>query len=101
MDLKELKIRLKIPENDTSKDQYLEVLLEDAIDYVKTYCNQSFDDGFPSGVKQAITKLVKAYQKDSSVASESLKDMSKSYFEGGMLNEVHRLLKPYRRVRFI
>jgi Phage gp6-like head-tail connector protein len=101
MDLQELKIRLKIPENDTSQDAYLEVALEDAIDYVKQYCRQSFDEGLPPAVKQAVAKLVKAYQENSNVASQSIDGMSKSFFEGGTMNEVHRLLKPYKKVRFI
>lgn len=101
MKLDELKIRLKIPLDDTSQDEYLEILLEDAIDYVKRYCNQSFDEELPPTVKQAIAKLVKAYQENSNIASMSMDGLSKSFFEGGTMNEVHRLLKPYRRVRFI
>jgi len=101
MTLEELKIRLKIPSSDTSQDEYLQVALEDAVDYVKQYCCYSFEEGFPAGVKQALTKLVKAYQENSNVASQSLGDMSKSFFEGGTMNEVHRLLQPYRRARFV
>ncbi|MDE3837931.1 hypothetical protein C0966_00720 [Bacillus methanolicus] len=99
MDLDELKVRLKI--NDTSQDAFLAVALEAAIDYVKQYCRQSFDEGLPPNVKQAVAKLVKAYQENSNVASQSLGDMSKSFFEGGTMNEVHRLLRPYRKARFI
>lgn len=104
MTLEELKIRLKT--TDSSQDAYLSVALEDAIDYAKKYCRNDFLDEngnavLPSGVKQAITKLVKAYQENSNVASQSLGDMSKSFFEGGTMNEVHRLLKPYRKVRFL
>jgi hypothetical protein len=101
MDLKDLKVRLKIPLDNTSQDEYLQVALEDAIDYAKQYCRQSFDEGLPAGVKQAVAKLVKAYQENSNVASQSLGDMSKSFFEGGTMNEVHRLLRPYRKVRFV
>lgn len=101
MTLDELKIRLKIPLNDTTQDEYLQIALEDAVSYVKQYCRQSFDEGLPPNVKQAIAKLVKAYQENSNVASQSLGDMSKSFFEGGTMNEVHRLLAPYRKVRFV
>jgi Phage gp6-like head-tail connector protein len=101
MTLDELKIRLKIPKNDTSQDEYLKVALEDAIDFVKQYCNQSFDEGLPPAVKQAVAKLVKAYQENSNLASMSIDGMSKTFFEGGTMNEVKRLLKPYRKVRFI
>lgn len=106
MTLDELKIRLKIPIEDTSQDAYLQVALEDAIDQVQTYCNNQFlnENGelsLPPAVKQAVAKLVKAYQENSNVASQSLGDMSKSFFEGGTMNEVNRILAPYRKVRFI
>lgn len=101
MTLDELKIRLKIPLNDTSQDEYLQIALEDAVSYVKQYCRQSFDEGLPPNVKQAVAKLVKAYQENSNVASQSLGDMSKSFFEGGTMKEVHLLLRPYKKVRFV
>lgn len=98
MNLDELKLRLKISGNE--QDDYLKVALEDAIDYVKKYCRNEFLEGLPSGVKQAVAKMVRSYQENSNVQSQSLGDMSKSFFEGGTTNEVHRLLKPYRKVRF-
>jgi hypothetical protein len=109
MKLDELKIRLKIPAQDSKQDEYLKVALEDAIEDVQKYCNDNFIDSeieelkLPGGVKQAITKLVKAYQENSNVQSQSLGDMRKSFFEGGTMNEVTRLLKPYvkKKVRFI
>ncbi|WP_281998674.1 head-tail connector protein [Priestia flexa] len=109
MKLDELKVRLKIPAEDTKQDAYLTVALEDAIEDVQKHCNDSFIDSetdelkLPGGVKQAITKLVKAYQENSNVQSQSLGDMRKSFFEGGTMNEVTRLLKPYvkKKVRFL
>ncbi|PEJ40068.1 head-tail connector protein [Bacillus wiedmannii] len=100
MTLEELKIRLKISSNDSAQDEYLGVALEDALEYVQSYCRQEFAEGIPSGVKQAIAKLVKGYQENSNVQSQSLGDMSKSFATDGTMNEVHRLLKPYRKVRF-
>lgn len=100
MTIDELKIRLKI--TDTSQDEYLDVVLEDALEYSKEYCRQDFADGLPSGVKQAIAKLVKSYGESSNVASMSLGDMSKSFFNnGGTLEEVNKLLKPYKRMRML
>ncbi|HFJ9472604.1 TPA: head-tail connector protein [Bacillus paranthracis] len=101
MNLDELKLRLKITGNE--QDDYLTVALEDAIDYVKTECKNEFIDGFPSGVKQAIAKLVKSYQENSNIQSQSLGDMSKSFFQGGTMNEIQNLLAPYRKkkVRFL
>ncbi|KOP82003.1 hypothetical protein AMS60_05600 [Bacillus sp. FJAT-21945] len=99
MELDELKVRLKL--SDTSQDEFLTVALEDAIDYVKKYCNNPFTDGIPPAVKKGITLMVKSMNENSNVSSQSLGDMSKSFFEGATMNEAHRYLKPYRRVRFI
>ncbi|MFQ6391353.1 head-tail connector protein [Priestia aryabhattai] len=109
MNLEELKIRLKIPADNTKQDDYLKVALEDAIEAVQDYCKDSFVDPdtnelkLPGGVKQAITKLVESYQEKGNVQSQSLGDMRKAFFEGGSLNVVTRLLKPYvkKKVKFL
>lgn len=100
MTLDELKIRMKIPLGDTTQDEYLKSALEDAIEYVETYCNHSFKDGLPGGVKKAIVLLVKASGENSNVASQSLDGMSKTFFQGQIQTEAHDYLKPYRKVRF-
>lgn len=99
MTLDELKIRLKVKGDE--QDEYLAVALDDAISYVKEHCRNEFTEGIPGNVKQAIAKLVRSYQENSNVASQSLGDMAKSFFNGGTMDEVHRLLKPYRKVRFL
>lgn len=99
MDLDELKVRLKI--TDDSQDEFLAVALEDAIDYVKTWCNNPFSDGFPGGVKKAITLIVKSMNENGNVSSQSLGDMSKSFFEGATMNEAYKYLRPYKKVKFI
>lgn len=99
MTLEELKTRLGIT-ND-SQDAILSVQLEDVIDYVKEYCNNDFKDGFPSGVKRAIALLVRSLSEDSSVQSQRLGDMSKTFFEGATQKEAHKYLKAYRKVKFI
>jgi len=103
MKLEDLKPRLKISTADTSQDDYLKVALEDAIDYVKTYCNNAFEEGLPSGVKKATALIVKSMGEASNVQSQSLGDMEKSFFEGGTMNEAHRYLEPYRvkKVKFL
>lgn len=108
MNLEELKIRLKIPADNDKQDAYLGVVLEDAIEAVQDHCKDTFTDPdtnelkLPGGVKQAITKLIEAYQEKSNVQSQSLGDMRKSFFEGGSLNVVTKLLKPYvkKKVKF-
>ncbi|MCM3413526.1 phage head-tail connector protein [Metabacillus litoralis] len=99
MELNELKVRLKIPESDTSQDASLKIDLEDAIDYVKTHCNNSFPGGFPSSVKRGIVLVVKSMRENNNVSSQSLGDMSKSFFEGATMKEAHKYLVQYRRAR--
>jgi hypothetical protein len=98
MELEELKVRLKI--SDTSQDAFLTVALEDAIDYAKSYCNNPFVDGLPPTVKKGVALIVKSMGENSNVSSQSLGDMSKSFFEGGTMNEAHRYFNPFRRVKF-
>ena len=98
MTLAELKLRLKIL--DDTQDAYYQIVLEDAVDYVREYCNCDFADGCPPGVKRAITLMVRSSNENSNVASQSLGDMSKSFFPGGTLQEAEKLLRPYRKVRF-
>ncbi|KHD86370.1 hypothetical protein NG54_03380 [Heyndrickxia ginsengihumi] len=99
MDLEELKRRLGITDN--SQDGVLAERLEDAIDYAKTWCNNPFADGIPSGAKRGITLIVKSMGENSNVASQTLGDMSKTFYQDGTINEAHRYLRPYKKVRFI
>ncbi len=99
MDLAELKVRLKITDN--TQDDFLMVALEDAIDYVKTYCNNPFQGDLPPAVKKAVALIVKSMGENNNVASQTLGDMSKTFYEDGTLNEAHRYLRPYKKVKFI
>lgn len=106
MDLAELKTRLKIPLSDTSQDEFLQESLEDAIDYVKEYCNNPFhnekgEEVIPGAVKKGVALLVKSMSENPNVASQSLGDMSKSFFKGATMEEAHRYFKPYRRLKFV
>lgn len=104
MDLQELKIRLKI--NDESQDEFLQVALDDAIDYAQRWCNNQFLDengtlSLPPSVKKGVALIVKSMTENSNVASQSLGDMSKSFFEGATMREAEKYLRPYKKVRFI
>lgn len=106
MELEELKIRNKLSLLDTSQDAYLSVALEDAIDYAEQYCNRSFKNSLggydiPPSVKKGIALMIKSMGESSNVASQSLGDMSKSFFEGGTMKEAHRYFAPYKLVKFI
>lgn len=101
MTLDDLKKRLEIPLDDHSQDAKLEVDLEDAIDFVKEWCNNDFPDGLPGGVKRAIVTLIKSYSESKNVQSQRLGDMSKTFFEGGSLQSVYKELRPYKKVKFV
>lgn len=98
MSLEELKVRLKV--SDTSQDAYLDVVLDDAVEYVCDYCGNSFLNGLPGGVKRAITLLVRLTNENSNVASQSLGDMSKSFFQGQTFDEARDFLLPYRKLKW-
>lgn len=94
MTVDDLKKRMKIPLDDISQDDYLEVTLEDVLDFVKRHCRSTFAGGLPGGVKRAIVLLVKAVD-ESNVASQSLGDMSKSFFQGATYKQALELLEPF------
>lgn len=94
MTVDDLKKRMKIPLDNTSQDEYLEVTLEDVLDFVKRHCRSSFASGLPGGVKRAIVLLVRAVD-ESNVASQSLGDMSKSFFKGATYEQALELLEPF------
>lgn len=99
MDLQELKTRLKISDN--SQDEFLTIALEDAIDYAKSWCNNQFAEGIPSGAKKGIALIVKSMGENGNVASQSLGDMSKSFFQGATMDEALKYLRPYKKVKFV
>lgn len=103
MDLQELKTRLKISDN--SQDEFLTIALEDAIDYAKSWCNNQFLDesgseSLPPTVKKAVSLIVKSMSENSNVASQSLGDVSKSFFQGATMGEAHKYLRPFKKVKF-
>lgn len=56
MTLDELKTRLRIDNNDD--DDYLQELLDDVVEFVLEWTNNSFGGKFPRDVKRAISRLV-------------------------------------------
>lgn len=79
MRLNELKIRLRIPAEDTSNDDLLLVLLDDAIDFVQRTCNQEFEL-IPPTAKKVITQHV-AYELNGNgyIISETIAGMSQKF----------------------
>lgn len=84
-----------------------EARLAAAIDQAKEYCKNPFEDqdgkqSIPAGAQMGIALMVKAMgEKNQNVASQSLGDMSKSFFQNGTYDAAIKYLKPYRRARYI
>ena len=82
-----------------------------AIGQAKVYCNNDFmvlqGDGvtyseeIPPGAQMGIALMVKAMGENQNVASQSLEDMSKSFFANGTFSAAIPYLKPYRKVKFV
>lgn len=79
-----------------------EQMRKGAIEHINTYCNQDFKDGeLPFDIEIAVDMLVKSMKENPGVQSQSLGDMSKSFFEGGTYKAALKYMKPYRKVRVI
>lgn len=79
MKLYELKLRLRIPADQTDNDELLLVYLDDAIDFVQRTCNQEFDP-MPPVVKKVATQYVThEFYGSGAVLSESIAGMSQTF----------------------
>ncbi|MFS0878018.1 phage head-tail connector protein [Solibacillus isronensis] len=94
MTLEQLKVRLQLSTADTSKDATYQAWLDDAIEIAQEKCGSSFTKKLPSGVRRAIVLLVKGMN-ESNVASQSLGDMSKSFFKTEYYAEAMAILEDY------
>lgn len=66
-----------------------------AIAHINTLCKQPFKDGeLPADVEIAVDLVVKS-MKETNVASQSLGDMAKSFFEGATYRSALNFLKPH------
>lgn len=84
MTLDELKRRLQIPAEDASKDEYLQIVLEEAIGWVQNVCGQDFIvDGelrLPAVAKGVIAQYVNfEMQNNAGIKSESIGGMSQTF----------------------
>lgn len=71
------------------------------LEWIKVYCNNDFAGGVPGGVNLALEKLVAGHGKDSSIASEQVGDLSRSFFDSDIPKDIKTLLRPYRRITFV
>jgi len=93
MILEELKIRLQIPTEDTSNDAYLTLILEDAISFVQTACNNDFMVNgvliLPTAAKNVVAQYVAfELQGNTGIKSESIGGMSQTFDSANERNNV-------------
>ena len=74
-------------------------------DWIKAYCNNEFlnedeEEDLPGGVELALNKLIEMNSQSPNVASESVSDLSRSFFSSDIPDNIKSLLRPYRKVRF-
>lgn len=75
-----------------------------AIKQVQKHCNRTFEENgavvLPEDVQLAVSLMVKSMGESQNVASQSLGDMSKSFFQNGTYIAALSYLKPYRKAGF-
>lgn len=70
------------------------------LEFAERYCNQKFNkDNLPLVVELFLDGKVKAYREDSNVKSESLSDMSITYFDKELSKEEINLLGQVRKLK--
>lgn len=99
--LEETKLLLQIT-SDTYDDLIENILIPTIEDYITTYCNDDFLDGFPDALKLPAAKMIKIElsKLTPGVTSETIGRYSASYTDG-YPKSVTDLLNPYRKVYFI
>lgn len=81
--------------NDTQLKKYW-------LDFAERYCNQRFNpDDLPGVVSLFIENKIKEYRENSGVKSESLADMSVTYFDKELSREEINLLGQVRKLKTI
>lgn len=72
-----------------------------AIAYVNKVCGQGFIDGaLPPDIEVAVDIVTKAMKENPAVSSQSLGDMSKSFFKNGTHDAAMVYLRSYRKHGF-
>ena len=69
-------------------------------DWVRKYCNDDFEDGFPAGVELFFDKAEDYLVKVNGITSESLGDYSVSVSQE-LPSAITSILSPYRRLKII
>ena len=81
-------------------DTYIEEMIPILIDYAKDYCRNQFKEGIPRPITLFVAKAIEYNMTPAGVSGRSMGGASYSY-ETDFPPSVTRLLKPYRKVRFV
>ena len=85
-------------------DDYIEVMIPILMEYARGYCNTSFfiagEEVIPGPVKLFVAKAIEYNMNPAGVSGRSMGGASYSY-ETDFPPSITRLLKPYRKVRFV
>lgn len=84
MNLNDLKVLLKMPSTESENDAYLQLMLEEAIEWVQGVCNQSFKVKgvleLPAVAKGVVAQYVAfELQGNTGIKSESIAGMSQAF----------------------
>lgn len=109
MELQELKTRLQMEQTETANDAYLQLQLDDAIEWVQRVCNQSFIVGdtltLPNTAKSVVAQCVAfELQGNAGIKSESIGGMSQTFDSVAERNQsfISKLSAAgLRKVRFV
>ena len=94
-----LKIRLGIPLEDSSRDALLHLKLEDAKQFFLDYCNRS---DIPETARSLVERLAVSFYEDRrGVISEKMGDTSYTYGGAVISDELRKQLNRYRRIKAI
>ena len=70
------------------------------LDFARRYCNNNFDENnLPFVVQLFLDMKVKSYRDNPNVKTESLSDMSMSYFDNEISKEERNLLGQVRKLK--
>jgi hypothetical protein len=105
MELQEIADLLGITIQESQTAMY-SARLDSALDLINEDCGGRFADAngiitLPPGVKMGAALLVKSMSENPAVASQSLGDMSKSFFQGGTESAARKYWKRYIPAKFV
>lgn len=97
MDIQNVKNMLGI--NTDKHDNYLAEVIPLFIEQAQEYCNNTFGEDLPAGVKLYVAKAVQHNMNPSNVKSRTMGNVSYSY-ELDLPKSITKYLAPYKKVRF-